>query len=333
VRETLKARMPVSGTQAGHYSPREIQSQLDYVDSHAYFHHPRGAGAPWVNKGVTNDWTAGGESLVHGMSTLRNLEEHSHAPELPFTVSEYSHPYPSPFVGEGQPLACAFGRQKGWDGVFQYSYNHYPDGYEPQGMPWCIFDAVANPAVLAQMPVCAALMVRGDLRDSREFIWNKDRPGKEYVAVDAENTKLFVGYADGRTIKLGDVSLNVGVTETGWATVSLVSRDATGFGQKGKASVLIAASGSVRNTGAKIERASNTAVRLLDWGRAPVLAEGVPCEVTFPVPPARLTCYALAADGSRGNEIAPEAVGDGSRARVRLLPSHRTLWYEVAFQP
>ena len=332
VRETLKARMPVSGTQAGHYSPREIQSQLDYVDSHAYFHHPRGAGAPWVNKGVTNDWTAGGESLVHGMSTLRRLEEHSHAPELPFTVSEYSHPYPSPFVGEGQPLACAFGRQKGWDGVFQYSYNHYPDGYEPQGMPWCIFDAVANPAVLAQMPVCAALMVRGDLRDSRAFVWNKDRPGKEYVAVNAENTKLFVGYADGRTIKLGDVSLNVGATETGWATVSLVTRDATGFGQKGKASVLIAASGSVRNTGAKIERASKTAVRLLDWGRAPVLAEGVPCEIVSPVSPARLACYALAADGSRVKEIAPEAVG-ADRARVRLSPSCQTLWYEVAIRP
>ena len=337
IRETLKARMPVSGTQAGHYSPREIQAQLDYVDSHAYFHHPRGKGAPWVNRGVTNDWWAGGESLVHGMGTLHNLEQNSHAPNLPFTVSEYSHPYPSPFVGEGQPLACAYGRLMGWDGVFQYSYNHYPDDFEPQGMPWCIFDAVANPAVLAQMPACAALMVRGDLRadpsgTSREFIWNKDRPGKEYVAVNAENTKLFVGYADGRTIELGDVSLNVGATETGWATVSLVSRDATGFGQKGKASVLIAASASVRNTGAKIERASKTAVRLLDWGRAPVLAEGVPCEVTFPVPPARLTCYALAADGSRAKEIVPVAVGNG-RARITLSPACQTLWYEVSIRP
>ena len=332
VRETLKAKMSVSGTQAGHYSPREIQAQLDYVDSHAYFHHPRGKGAPWVNKGVTNDWTAGGESLVHGMSTLRNLEEHSHAPELPFTVSEYSHPYPSPFVGEGQPLACAFGRQKGWDGVFQYSYNHFPEAFEPDAMPWCIFDALATPSVWVHFPACAAMMVRGDLREDRARNWNKDRPGKEYVAVDAENTKLFVGYADGRTIKLGDVSLNVGATETGWATVSLVSRDATGFGQKGKASVLVAASASVRNTGAKIERASKTAVRLLDWGRAPVLAEGVPCEVTFPVPSARLTCYALAADGSRAKEIAPEAAGD-DHARITLSPSCQTLWYEVAIHP
>ncbi len=337
VRDVLKARMPVSGTQAGHYSPREIQARLDYVDSHAYFHHPRGKGAPWVNKGVTNDWTAGGESLVHSMGTLRNLEEHAHAPDLPFTVSEYSHPYPSPFVGEGQPLACAYGRQHGWDGVFQYSYNHYPEGYEPQGMPWCIFDAVANPAVLAQMPACAALLVRGDLREdpsgtSGEVLWNRDRPGREYVAVNTANTKLFNGYADGRTVALGDVSLTVGETATGWATVSLVSRNATGFGSSGKASVLIAASGSVGNTGARVERASKTAVRLLDWGRAPVLAEGVPCEVVFPAPPARVTCFALAGDGSRQRKVEPVAEGDGSRTRLRLSPAYRTLWYEVVVE-
>ncbi|MBR1588978.1 MAG: hypothetical protein IJ658_11715, partial [Kiritimatiellae bacterium] len=230
-----------------------------------------------------------------------------------------------------------WGRQKGWDGVFQYSYNHYPDDFEPQGMPWCIFDAVANPAVLAHMPASAALMVRGDIAfdpegKSCEVVWNRDRPGKEYVAVNTANSKLFAGYADGRTIALGDVSLTVGKTSTGWATVSLVSRDATGFGQKGKASVLVAASGSVGNTGAKIERVSETAVRLLDWGHAPVLAEGVPCEVTFPVPPARVTCWALAGDGSRTKEIVPETVGGGNRACLRLLPSSRTLWHEVVIQ-
>ena len=150
--------------------------------------------------------------------------------------------------------------------------------------------------------------------------------------MDTANTKLFVGYADGRTVTLGDVSLAVGDTETGWATVSLVSRDATGFGASGKASVLIAASASVGNTGAKVERKSKTEVRLLDWGHAPVRAEGVPCEIVFPVPPSRLACYALTADGSRAKEIAPEAVGD-DRARVRLSPVHHTLWYEVVIKP
>ena len=335
VRDTLKAKQPVSGTQAGnHYSPRDIQRQLDYVDSHSYFHHPSGKGRGWVVKNVTNEWVAGGESLVHSMTTLLNLEKTSHAPEKPFTVSEYGHPYPSPFSAEGQPLACAYGRKMGWDGIFQYSYNHYPDDFEPQGMPWCIFDCVANPAIISHFPFCAALMVRGDMRRDRdgklnEFIWNQDRKGKEYVAVNTKNSKLFAGYADGRVIKLGGVSLSVGKTETDAALISLLSRNATGFGESGKASILIAASGNVGNTGAKVKRVSDKNVRLLDRGRAPVCAEGILCDVTFPVPPTRLKCYALGPDGERTREIAPISADDGKCATVKLSPCHRTLWYEV----
>ena len=335
VRETLKAKSPVSGTQSAHYSPREIQAQLDYVDAHAYFHHPSGKGRGWIVKNSTNEWVAGGESLVHGLSTLTNLEFKSHAPSKPFTVSEYSHPYPSPFTGEGQPLACAYGRTMGWDGIFQYSYNHFPEAFEPEGMPWCIFDAIATPSVWVHSPVCAAMLVRGDLRADRarkrgEFIWNRDRPGKEYVAVNTKNSKLFVGYADGRDIALGGVSLKVGSTETGAAVVSLVSRNATGFGENGKASILVAASGVAANTGAKIERVSKKLVRLPARGHAPVCAEGIPCELTIPAPPSRVKCWALAGDGSRKQLLEPAAVGDGSRSLVKLAPAFRTLWYEVA---
>ena len=156
------------------------------------------------------------------------------------------------------------------------------------------------------------------------------RLGKEYVAVNTKNSKLFVGYADGREITLGDVSLTVGATETGAAVISLVSRNATGFGAEGAANILVAASGVAANTGAKIERVSKKLVRLSERGHAPVCAEGIPCEITLPAPPARVKCWALAGDGSRMKEIAPEAVGDGERSRIRLSPSCKTLWYEVA---
>ena len=334
VRETLKAKQPVSGTQTWHYSPREIQAQLDYVDAHAYFHHPRGKGGGWLRRDSTNEWFAGGESLVHGLSTLANLETKSHAPEKPFTVSEYSHPFPSPFTGEGQPLACAYGRTMGWNGVFQYSYNHFPEAFEPEGMPWCIFDAVATPSVWVHFPVCAAMLVRGDLRADRErklgeFVWNRDRKGKEYVAVNTKNSKLFVGYADGREITLGDVTLTVGETETGWATISLVSRYATGFGEGGAASILVAASGAAGNEGSKVERVSYKQVRLLDRGHAPVCAEGIPFGVTIPAPPASVKCRVLGPDGEPKAEIAPAAASNGAASTIHFSPECKTLWYEI----
>ena len=338
VRGTLKAKQPVSGTQAGSvYSPLDIQRKLDYVDAHAYFHHPSGKGGGWLHRNSTNEWTAGGESLVHGLSTLTNLETKSHAPEKPFTVSEYSHPYPSPFTGEGQPLACAYGRMMGWNGIFQYSYNHFPEAFEPDGMPWCIFDAVATPSVWVHSPVCAAMLVRGDMRADRgrklgEFIWNRERKGKEYVAVSTKNSKLFAGYADGREIELGGVSLSVGETETGAATISLVSRDATGFGESGASSILVAASGAAGNEGSKVERVSDKLVRLLDRGHAPVCAEGIPFAVTIPAPPVRVKCWVLGADGERKAEIAPSAASNGAASTLRFSPECKTLWYEIAVE-
>ena len=334
VRGTLKAKQPVSGTQAGSlYSPRDIQRQMDYVDSHSYFHHPKGKGRGWIVKNSTNEWVAGGVSLVHSLVTLTSLETKAHAPEKPFTVSEYSHPYPSPFTGEGQPIACAYGRMMGWNGIFQYSYNHFPEAFEPEGMPWCIFDAIATPSVWVHSPACAAMLVRGDMKADRdgklgEFSWNRDRKGKEYIAVNTKNSKLFVGYADGREIALGDVSLKVGATETGAAVISLVSRDATGFGAVGKASILVAASGIAANEGAKIVRVSDKAVRLLDRGHAPVCAEGIPFELTLPAAPSRVKCWALGPDGSRKGE-APRRDAGGGRTALGLSPELRTLWYEV----
>ena len=340
IRETLKAKQPVSGTQAGNvYSPLDIQRKLDYVDSHAYFHHPSGkAPLGWIYKNSTNEWVAGGESLVHGLSTLTELESKSHAPEKPFTVSEYSHPYPSPFTGEGQPLSCAYGRMMGWDGIFQYSYNHFPEAFEPEGMPWCIFDALATPTVWVHSPACAAMLVRGDVRADRErklceFTWNRDRKGKEYVAVNTKNSKLFVGYADGREVSLGDVTLSVGETETGAATISLVSRNATGFGADGAASILVAASGAAGNEGSKVERVSDRKVRLLDRGHAPVCAEGIPFAVTIPAPPAHVKCWALGPDGERKSEIPLDAASNCEASTLRFSPACKTLWYEIAVDP
>ena len=336
IRKTLKARQPVSGTQANaNYSPKAIQKTLDYVDSHGYFHHPVGVGGGWKKPGVTNEWTIGGVSLVHSMVKPSVLEEKIHVPGKPFTVSEYSHPFPNPFTGEGQPLACAYGRTKGWDGVFQYSYNHYPDNFEPDAMPWCIFDCLANPAVLVHFPACSAMMVRGDLHEDRggtagEFIWNRDCKGKEYVAVDAEHVKLFAGYADGREVRLGHVSLAVGETETGWAVVSLVSRYATGFGEKGKANILVAASGCAGNAGSKVVRVSATKVKITERGHAPVMAEGVPCRLTLPAAPGRVRCWALGPDGMRAAVVQPAPAADGAATILRLSPECRTLWYEVS---
>lgn len=385
LKNELDVRSVISGTQLG-YSPPYVQAELDYIDSHSYWCHP----SP-----VDPQWRIGNEPMVNSMSCILGLAG-QRVLGKPYTVSEYNHPFPNQYGAEGQPMLRAYGRLHGWDGVFQYTYNHEPD-FEPTHNTY-FFSMIARAEVLAHMPACAAIYLRGDVReagsttvgatdyasyfdrltrsksvgatigslgldprlalshktavdlggaggaapavtaasadqklfvsDTGELTWNIEQPGAGYWIVDTPNTKLFTGFPKGRTIKLGDVTLAIGRTRLDWATVSMVSRHATGFGRSsGPASILLAATGLAQNKGMAIEKSTPRSIRLSDWGGGAVCMEGIPATIILPTNPARLRCFALGPDGERKNEIPPEKTEDGSM--LTLKPEYQTVWYEI----
>ena len=81
----------------------------------------------------------------------------------PYTVSEYNHPYPNFYGAEGQPMLHAYGALQGWDGVFVHAYNNNVDAELPF-TPYP-FGIAARTAVLAHLPACAAIFLRGDVRE------------------------------------------------------------------------------------------------------------------------------------------------------------------------
>ena len=92
------------------------------------------------------------------------------------------------------------------------------------------------------------------MSDTGELTWNRERPGKAYWTVDTPNTKLFSGFPEGREVTLNGVKLAIGPTRLGWATVSLTSRHATGFGADGaSATILLTATGVAENEGTQFE--------------------------------------------------------------------------------
>jgi hypothetical protein len=395
VKRELKAKPPVSGTQLG-YSPPHIQASLDYVDIHGYWRHPRGG---WISLTAKEPWTIMNDSMVNSLANIKDSIAAQRVHNKPYTISEYNHPYPNQFGAEAQPMLCIYGRLQGWDGVFQYSYNHYVNDFEPQANPWCFFDSLARTDVLAHFPACAAIFLRGDVQEAKESIvasadlatyrdrlarggsisvflnslgidqrlslvhktavdfagrgttpatapklpadqkvfvsdtgeitWNTEKPEAAYLAVNTPNSKLFTGFPEGRTIDLGGVGLAIGKTRLNWATVSLVSRHATGFGSTGKpASILLAATGDSGNTGRVVKPMGGKNITLTDRGRAPVLAEGIPATVTLHANPARTACFALDAHGDRKQAIPVAKTADG-RTQIVLKPDYQTVWYEI----
>jgi hypothetical protein len=153
-----------------------------------------------------------------------------------------------------------------------------------------------------------------------------------YWTVNTTNTKLFTGFPEGRTIDLGDIKLNIGNTRLGWATISLVSKNATGFGESGNpANILLAATGLVENKGMVIEKTSETKIKLTDWGTGPIQAEGVPATIKFHSRAEKTKCFALDPHGERKQEIPVEKLNKETCA-INIKPDYQTVWYEIVME-
>ncbi len=389
LQKDLGLEAPVSATQLG-YSPPHLQAEMDYVDNHAYWCHPS----------VRKSWTIRNNAMVNTRGGCILGLAGQRVAGKPYTVSEYNHPYPNYYGAEGQPMLRAYGALQGWDGVFEYSYNNRQNA-EPDHNEY-FFSIVARTDVLAHFPACAAIYLRGDVRESStrvvadlpyekyfdglvkrravgqgiavasdgklpaelglvhnvavdvtggtnaavapqklgrvvtsdtgELVWNNEISGAGVFTVNAPNTKLFTGFPKGRAFDLGGVKIAVGETKLGWATVSLVSHDATGFGSDGRAArILLAATGLSHNGGAKFTDHGDNTISCCDgdWGNGPTVNEGIPATITLPAPAARTVCRALDERGEPKAEV-PVASDSTGRAVVAIGPTWRTVWYEIS---
>lgn len=387
LKNDLDVKSPISGTQLRYTSPF-LQAELDYIDIHSYWCHPSPVSPEWEIRNV---------SMVNSLNNIYEMAG-QRVQGKPFTVSEYNHPFPNQYGAEGQPMLRAYGRLQDWDGVFQYTYNHRLD-FEPQSMTY-FFDMIARTDVLAHMPACAAIYLRGDVQKAKETIvaevnhaayfdslamakkvrvgieaagfdprislvhktavelteqqvghanpipemddneeviisdtgeltWNMEKEGAGYWTVNTANTKLFTGFPEGRIIDLGGISIDIGNTRLDWATISLVSKNATGFGESGEsASILLTATGLVENKGMVIEKTSDSKIKLADWGEGPIYAEGIPANIILNVNPLRIKCYALDPTGNRKEQV-PVVPSGESGSSVNIDPNYKTVWYEI----
>jgi hypothetical protein len=65
-----------------------------------------------------------------------------------------------------------------------------------------------------------------------------------------------------------------------------------------------------------------------DWGKAPVVNEGVPARIALPAKAGRVKCSALDERGTPKGDVPVAADADG-RATIEIGPEYRTVWYEI----
>ena len=62
----------------------------------------------------------------------------------------------------------AYGSLQGWDGVFEYTYNHRT-GFQPERQTY-FFSMINRTDVLAHFPACAAIYLRGDVQEAKKSV-------------------------------------------------------------------------------------------------------------------------------------------------------------------
>ncbi|MEJ2702208.1 MAG: carbohydrate binding domain-containing protein [Sedimentisphaerales bacterium] len=129
------------------------QSDMDFIDSHAYWQHPRFPGRPWdsgnwlISQKPMTDYPA--EATLFRLAAERLVGK-------PFTVTEYNHPAPLDSQAACVPMITSFAAAQDWDGIWLYTYSHGTDDWHREHL-YSYFDIDANPAKWGFMRAGAAI--------------------------------------------------------------------------------------------------------------------------------------------------------------------------------
>ncbi len=159
----LGVRALIIGTIAGCSTP-VIMSELDVVDTHAYWQHPAFPGTPWD----PNNWYVVNEPMVnHPLDGTVIWLASRRVLGKPFTVTEYNHPSPNMYGAEAYVILAAYAALQDWDGIFAFDYGGPPrDARRIRSY----FDIDQHPAKMASLLLAHAIFVRGDVRPAERLV-------------------------------------------------------------------------------------------------------------------------------------------------------------------
>jgi hypothetical protein len=142
-------------------------SQMDIVDGHVYWQHPRYLTDPKTRRRTFSirNTPMVGEPFN---STVVQLSRSAVAGK-PYTVSETNHPFPNEYACEGIPILAAYSAFQDWDGIFFYTFEHKDPELWKANMPGH-FEIRPDPVKMTNLAASAVMFLRGDVRSAHTTI-------------------------------------------------------------------------------------------------------------------------------------------------------------------
>ncbi len=157
---SLGVKAPLSDVN-NYHSPNLYRRRvkLDYVDDHQYHDHPSPLRRPFKMSGLSAIKEKRLDFL--GVAPIRIYGK-------PFTVTEFDFCYPNPYRAEMGPLFGYFAAMQGWNGIWHFAFSHGHDKFGRE--PFIdIFDSVNDPVRALTLRITAALFLRRDAAESKQF--------------------------------------------------------------------------------------------------------------------------------------------------------------------
>ncbi|MHC4740526.1 MAG: carbohydrate binding domain-containing protein [Planctomycetota bacterium] len=141
------------------------QSDMDFIDAHSYWQHPRFPGNPWDPE----NWYIEQEPMTEHRDQANlfslagcRLGKGATYPGKPFTVSEYNHSAPLDSQVACVPMLASFAAAQDWDGLWLYSYTHSDSDWDDNYLGG-FFDIMHNPAKWGFVPAATSIFRYGGL--------------------------------------------------------------------------------------------------------------------------------------------------------------------------
>jgi hypothetical protein len=210
VKKDLGCRALITGTIV--FGPCSLYAQrnMDWIDCHAYWGHPRWAEG--IRRWDKEKWTLPRAAMVDSPEkTVTDLDELSgimffmaaqQLRDKPFTISEYNHCAPNDYQAECVPILSSFAAVQDWDGLWLFSYDH-----GRREVHW--FNFGHNPAKWGFMQAGASLFRDGGLTalpQTRHLSYaTKDKPLESMVQQQIKrNYDMFAMLRDTFGVKWSD---------------------------------------------------------------------------------------------------------------------------------
>jgi hypothetical protein len=208
--DEIGVKVPVVGTIVATSTPN-LMSAFDVVDTHAYWQHPHFPGRDWD----MDNWTVQSVSMADRpeSATLSRLAWQRVAGK-PHMVSEYNHPAPNPYAGEGPLMLAAVAALQDWDALFYYTWAHDEKTTKAGRIP-LFFDVGQHPTIMANLPAAALLFRRGDLAAARTLVTAPLPPERELDLIARQGRAWQVLDLDRMDLDLGAAFIHRVALDTG----------------------------------------------------------------------------------------------------------------------